>query len=89
MIEHKLADLDSLPEDKPIIIPTLDILLHEELVRINCLQTEITNGPKKHDNHDIDVQKNEGQFHGWNDCKYFRFQIWTRADIYTSAGLHT
>jgi hypothetical protein len=64
-----LAKLDTLPEDILLIIPTVDILLHEQLTFVERLKKETAEDPKKHSNRRLETLMIEGQFHGWNDCK--------------------
>jgi hypothetical protein len=65
-----LAKLDTLPEDILLIVPTVDILLHEELTFVERLKKEAAGDPKKHSNRRLETLMIEGQFHGWNDCKF-------------------
>jgi hypothetical protein len=64
-----LASLDTIPEDILFVIPTIDILLHEELTFVERLRKEAAQDPS-HSKRRIETLMVEGQFHGWNDCKF-------------------
>jgi acetyl esterase/lipase len=63
-----LAKLETLPENILLIIPTMDILLHEQLTLLKRLQEEAANDDR-HAKRKIEGKLYEDQLHGWTSCK--------------------
>lgn len=59
-----LASLDSLPRNMLFIVPTLDILLEEQLSMVKRLQDEASTDPA-HSKRRIECMTFEKQIHGW------------------------
>ena|ERR1700712_1408826 len=64
-----VASLETLPENMLFVIPTIDILLHEQLTFVERLQQELAKDPKQSKRR-IESKIVEGQFHGYLECKY-------------------
>ena len=64
-----LASVETLPKDLLMIIPTMDILLHEQLSFLKRLQEEAKSGRR------IESRLFEGQLHGWTECKFSFFSF--------------
>jgi acetyl esterase/lipase len=62
------ADLDKLPEHMLFIIPTMDILVHEQLTLLQRLKNEAETKPGN-EGRRIEAKYFEGQFHGWDQRK--------------------
>ncbi|KAF2667934.1 alpha/beta-hydrolase [Microthyrium microscopicum] len=65
-----LAPIDKLPENLLLIIPTVDILLHEQLTFLERVQEEAAGNPK-HKDRQFKAILIEGQFHGWAELPSF------------------
>ena len=67
-----LAPLEDLPADILFVIPTIDILLDEQLEMVERLQREAASkrGSQSPTQHTRRIEKLtfEGQWHGWLEC---------------------
>jgi acetyl esterase/lipase len=59
-----VAKAETLPDDIMLIIPTMDILLHEQLTFAKRIEEEARPGQK------IVTKKFEKMFHGWDKREY-------------------
>jgi acetyl esterase/lipase len=64
-----VAKLETLPDNILLIIPTMDILLHEQLTFVKRLQEEAANADQ-HAKRKIESKLFENQIHGWVECKF-------------------
>jgi acetyl esterase/lipase len=62
------AELDKLPEHMLFVIPTMDILVHEQLTFLQRLKKEAEEKPESNERR-IEAKFFEGQMHGWDQCK--------------------
>jgi hypothetical protein len=61
-----LAPVDQVPENILFVIPTIDILLHEQLLTFDRLTNELRPGSDRR----IEKCMIEGELHGWIECKH-------------------
>ncbi|KAF3919030.1 hypothetical protein ABW21_db0201046 [Orbilia brochopaga] len=59
-----LAPVDKLPRDMLFLVPTMDILLHEQTVFVDRLKKETEGSSRR-----IEVIFYDDEIHGWIDCK--------------------
>ena len=64
-----IAPLDKLPENMLLIIPTMDILLDEQVIFIQRVQEEASRDPR-YANRRYESLLMEKQIHGWDQCKF-------------------
>ncbi|KAL1646331.1 hypothetical protein SLS58_003288 [Diplodia intermedia] len=77
-----LAELRTLPERMLFVIPTLDILLHEQLVLVERLKREIGEGGEGRFVESLIV---EGQWHGWVELPDFMIDTKTKYEAFDTA----
>jgi acetyl esterase/lipase len=58
-----LAPVETLPKNLLMLIPTMDIILHEQLEFVKRVQEEAKPGQR------IEAKLFEGQIHGWTERK--------------------
>ncbi|KAJ9667779.1 hypothetical protein H2201_001965 [Coniosporium apollinis] len=75
-----LAAADTLPRDMLFIIPTIDILLHEQLTFVERLKRETEGSGRR-----IESRLVEGQWHGWAELPGWAIDKTTRDDAFDAA----
>ena len=76
-----LAPLEDLPANILFVIPTIDILLDEQLEMVERLQKEAAEEKKRQfpTQHTRRIEKLtfEGQWHGWLECGSYLRPVWS------------
>lgn len=74
-----LAKLETLPKDILLIVPAVDILVHEQLTFAERIKREIEADPNgKGSGRSFEAVVYEEGFHGWTECECFVCVLLTR-----------
>lgn len=66
-----LAKLETLPRDALLIVPAVDILVHEQLTFAERVREEIEADPEgKGKGRSFEAEVFEEGFHGWTECEF-------------------
>ena len=64
-----LKDIESLPENILLIVPAIDILVHEQLTFIERIRRDLEGADGSHRHRKFEAILFEKGFHGWLECK--------------------
>jgi hypothetical protein len=65
-----LAQLNTLPNDILLIVPSIDILVHEQLTFVERLEKDIAQNPiERERGRRVEALVIEKGFHGWIECR--------------------
>jgi acetyl esterase/lipase len=74
-----LAELETLPKDVLLIVPAVDILVHEQLTFAERIKGEIEADPNgKGNGRSFEAVVYEKGFHGWTECECFAGVLFIR-----------